>query len=210
MYCRTQNLLFRHASPVVPPRSLYFESNIFNMMVGVCFSGRETCTQHWEIWRAEDKHGCLNETGQVPAMAFERHGLPPGSWGRSIIGLVLEMCFDQKPSWSLMLGIWALYPSCLFTFYRVSAFWCHSRTAPVNTSEFQTAAGAELGFWGILWVYDGPPSQLFLAACACPWFPHPVEQSVEGALFNKRVLVVWTGGMWGKDAFLSVFFSSLN
>lgn len=177
------------------------------MVVDVCFSGRETCTQHWEIWRVEDKHGCLNETGQVPAVAFERHGLPPGSWGMSFIGLVLEMCFDQKPSWSLMLGIWAMYLSCLFTFYWASAFWRRSRTAPVNTSEFQTAAGAEIGFWGILWVCVGPPSQLFLATCACPWFPSFNRTKCERG-FNKCMLVVWMDGMWGKDAFLSVFSSA--
>lgn len=170
------------------------------MMVGVCFSGRETCTQHWEIWRAEDKHGCLNETGQVPAMAFERYGLPPGSWGRSIIRLVLEMCFDQKPSWSLMLGIWALYPSCLFTFYRVSAFWRRSRTTRVSNSG-RSRNWILRDFAGLCWAaFTAVPGRL------CVSLIPSSSRTKCGRGFNKCVLVVWTGGMWGKDAFLSVFF----
>lgn len=190
----------------------YFESNIFNMIVDICFSRRETCTQHWKIsGRAGDKQQCLNEmrshirnTGAC--CGFRTPWPTSGSCDASFIWLVLEMCFDQKPYKSFAIRIWALSRLLIHSLPGLSLltlqqdYTCKHQQVS-NSSRGRNCILRDLGV--LCWAaFSAVPSHLCVSLISSS------NRTKCARGFNKRVQVTYMGGMWVKDTFFLTFLSA--
>lgn len=138
-------LPFSHVAPIVPC-SLCFESKVFNMVVDVCFSRRETCTQHWEITcRAGNKHGShemgshfLTSNGACCGFIMPR----PCSWFlglMSFIWLVGRCVFWSEAIQGFTLGICAL-SHFLYSLFTRPVLFNIAAGRHLQTPKFQTPA----------------------------------------------------------------------